>query len=124
MQLRDMRFARIDGTEVVVEVKSEREAKLAIKELRHKKKELSLLKRRMTKQETRARRTVERAEEADARERRRRGLFATLSRVSRAFRKREKLPDLGAIQRDLDQADEILHNLDSCIIQLEGRLLR
>lgn len=119
-----MRFARIDGTEVVVEVKSEREAKLAIKELRHKKKELSLLKRRMTKQEMRARRTVERAEEADARERRRRGLFATLSRVSRAFRNREKLPDLDAIQRDLDQADEILHNLDSCIIQLEGRLLR
>lgn len=124
MQLREMRFARIDGTEVIVEVKSEQQAKLAIKELRHKKKELSLLKRRIGKQEHRARRTIERAEEADARERRRRGLFATLRRVSRVFRKRENLPDIDAIQRDLEKTDEILHNIESCIIQLEGRLLR
>ncbi|WP_295558633.1 hypothetical protein [uncultured Hyphomicrobium sp.] len=123
MQLREMRYARIDGTEVLVEVKSEQEAKSAIKELKHKKKELALLKRRIAKQEIRARRTVERAEEAAEREARRRGLFATLRRVSRAFRKREDLPDLDAIQRDLEKTDEILHNIDSCIIQLEGRLL-
>jgi hypothetical protein len=118
-----MRFARIDGTEVLVEVKSETEAKAAIKELKHKKKELALLKRRISKQELRARRTIERADEAAAREARKRGLFATLRRVSRAFGKREELPDLSAIERDLEKADEILHNIDSCIIQLEGRLL-
>lgn len=123
MQLREMRFARIDGTEVLVEVKSEKEARTAIKELRHKKKELALLKRRIARQELRARRTIDRAEEAPAREARRRGLFATLRRVSRAFRRRDPLPDLDAIQRDLDKTDEILHNIDSCIIQLEGRLL-
>jgi hypothetical protein len=123
MQLREMRFARIDGTEVLVEVKSEKEARTAIKELRHKKKELALLKRRIARQELRARRTIDRAEEAAAREARRRGLFATLRRVSRAFRRRDPLPDLDAIQRDLDKTDEILHNIDSCIIQLEGRLL-
>jgi hypothetical protein len=124
MQLREMRFARIDGTEVMVEVKSDAEAKTAIKELRHKKKELALLKRRIAKQELRARRTIERAEEAAEREARRRGLFATLRRVSRAFTKKDTLPDLDAIQRDIEKTDEILHNIESCIIQLEGRLLR
>jgi hypothetical protein len=123
MQLREMRFARIDGTEVLVEVKSEQEAKSAIKELRHKKKELALLKRRIVKQEVRARRTIERAEEAADREARKRGLFATLRRVSRVFRKGDALPDLDSIQGEIEKTDEILHNIDSCIIQLEGRLL-
>lgn len=123
MQLREMRFARIDGTEVLVEVKSEQEAKSAIKELRHKKKELALLKRRIVKQEARARRTIERAEEAAEHEARKRGLFATLRRVSRVFRKGEALPDLDSIQGEIEKTDEILHNIDSCIIQLEGRLL-
>jgi hypothetical protein len=123
MQLREMRFARIDGTEVLVEVKSATEAKAAIKELRHKKKELALLKRRIARQEVRARRTVERAEETALRESRRRGLFATLRRVSRVFRKRAPLPDLAAIERDLENTDEIIHNIESCIVQLEGRLL-
>ncbi|MGE0024911.1 MAG: hypothetical protein AB7S70_14915 [Hyphomicrobium sp.] len=123
MQLREMHYAKIDGTEVQVEVKSAAEAKAAIKELRHKKKELALLKRRIAKQEQRARRTIERAEDEAEREARRRGLFATLRRVSRAFGKRAELPDLEAIQRDLEKTDEILHNIESCIIQLEGRLL-
>jgi uncharacterized protein YPO0396 len=123
MQLREMRFAKIDGTEVMVAVRSELEAKAAIKELRHKKKELALLKRRLAKQETRARRTVERAEEQAEREARRRGVLATLRRVSRAFTKPPPLPDLDAIGRDIEKTDEILHNIESCIIQLEGRLL-
>lgn len=123
MQLRQMRYARIDGTEVLVEVTSEKEARAAIKELKHKKKELVLLKRRLAKQEQTARRVVERAEAADQREARQRGLFATLRRVSRVFKKRKALPDPETFRRDLDQADEILHNIDSCVIQLEGRLL-
>jgi hypothetical protein len=123
MQLREMRFARIDGTEVLVEVKSEREARAAIKELRHKKKEVALLKRRIARQELRARRTIERAEEEAARAARRRGLFAALRRISGAFSKREALPDLDAIRQDIEKTDEILHNIESCIIQLEGRLL-
>jgi len=123
MKLRDMRFARIDGTEVLVEVKSAAEAKAAIKELRHKKKEIALLKRRIAKQEAGARRIIERTEAAAAREARRRGLFATLRKVSRVFTKREALPDVDAIRRELEKTDEILHNIESCIVQLEGRLL-
>jgi hypothetical protein len=123
MQLREMRYARIDGTEVAVEVKSAAEAKQAIRELKHKKKEIALLKRRIVKQQTVAKRAVERAEERAEREARRRGVFATLRRVSRVFRKAPALPDLDAIERDIEHTDEILHNIDSCIIQLEGRLL-
>ncbi len=123
MQPREMRFARIDGTEVLVEVKSATEAKVAIKELRHKKKELMLLKRRITSQELRARRTVARAEDAARREARRRGLFAALRRISRVFTRKKALPDLNGIRRDLEKTEEILHNIESCIIQLEGRLL-
>ena len=48
MQLRDMQFAKITGTEVTVKVSSAAEAKSAIKELRHKKKEVGLLKRPST----------------------------------------------------------------------------
>lgn len=123
MQLREMRFARIEGTDVRVEVKSAAEARSAIKELKHKKKELALLKRRIARQELTARRKIERAEEAAARQARRRGLFATLRRVSRVFKKGDTLPDIDALRGELDKTDEILHNLDSCIIQLEGRLL-
>lgn len=123
MQLREMRYARIEGTEVRVEVKSPTEAKAAIKELKHKKKEIALLKKRMVRQQQQARRAVERAEEAAEREARRRGLIATLRRVSRVFKSKDEVPDVSAIERDLDQTDEILHNIESCIIQLEGRLL-
>ena len=123
MQLRDMRYAKIEGTEVVVDVKSPVEAKAAIKELKHKKKEIALLKKRMLRQQQTARRTIERAEEAREREARRRGLMATLRRVSRVFRSNNPLPDVDAISREVDNTDEILHNIESCIIQLEGRLL-
>ncbi len=123
MQVREMRFARIDGTEVLVEVKSAAEAKAAIKELRHKKKELALLKRRIAAEEVRARRAAARDEAAAKREARQRGLLAALKRISRAFGRKKSLPDVDRLRRDVEKTEEILHNIESCIIQLEGRLL-
>lgn len=123
MQLRDMRYAKIEGTEVLVEVHSSADAKAAIKELKHKKKEIALLKRRMAKQQSIAKRAIERAEAAAERDAKKRGLFQVLKRVSRVFKEKPPAPDLDAITRDIDNADEILHNIESCIIQLEGRLL-
>ncbi len=123
MHLREMRFARIEGTEVMVQVHSAAEARSAIRELRHKKKELNVLRRRMK----RAQQTAARAHERHAREAaaaaRRKGLVATLRRISRAFRSSKPEADLQALERDLEQTDEILHNIDSCIVQLEGKLL-
>jgi hypothetical protein len=123
MQLREMRFAKIEATEVIVSVNSAAEAKAAIKELRHKKKEITLLKRRMQKEQARAKRAVTREERERARVASRRGLVGTLRRVSNAFRSNKPERDLAAIEREIETTDEILHNLDSCIIQIEGKLL-
>jgi hypothetical protein len=50
-------------------------------------------------------------------------VLAALKRVSRVFRAKAPQRDLEAIGRDLEHTDEILHNIDSCIIQIEGKLL-
>lgn len=123
MQLREMRFAKIEGTEVMVSVQSAAEAKSAIKELRHKKKEIGLLKKRMQKEHSAARRAIDRDEREHARLARQRGVISSLKRVSRIFRSNKPERDLDVIQHDLDRTDEILHNIESCIIQLEGKLL-
>ncbi len=88
MQLREMRFATITGTEVTVKVGSAGDAKAAIKELRHKKKD-----------------------------------FAALGRLSSVFGSDDHAEDVERLEKDLIHMEEILHNIDSCIIQLEGRLL-
>ena len=51
MQLAPMRYTRIDGTAVAVSVKSATEAKAAVKELRHKKRELKFLRAALVRQE-------------------------------------------------------------------------
>lgn len=123
MQLREMRFATIVGTEVTVKVNSAAEAKTAIKELRHKKKEVALLKRRVAAELKRARAAEAKAEKAAARSRRQKGFFAALGRLSSAFSDDDHSEDVDRLEKDLVHTEEILHNIDSCIIQLEGKLL-
>lgn len=126
MQLIEMRFAKIVGTEVMVEVNSAVEAKAAIKELRHKKKELAILKKRLTKEHQASRAAFARAERAQAREAKAKGLVASVRRVGRMFSGPDPVDarDPVAIAADVRQMDEIAHNIDSCIVQLEGRLLK
>jgi hypothetical protein len=123
MQLREMRYAAIAGTEVTVKVNSAAEAKTAIKELRHKKKEVALLKRRVAAELKRARALEAKAEKAAARNRRQTGFFAALGRLSSAFSGDDHSEDVERLEKDLLHTEEILHNIDSCIIQLEGKLL-
>ncbi len=123
MQLREMRYATITGTEVKVKVGSATEAKAAIKELRHKKKEVALLKRRVASELKRARTAEAKAEKAAARTRRSGGFMATLARLSSVFSDDDHAEDVERLEKDLQHTEEILHNIDSCIIQLEGRLL-
>jgi multidrug efflux pump subunit AcrA (membrane-fusion protein) len=118
-----MRYARIEGTEVMVQVHSAAEAKAAIKELKHKKKELQLIRKRMLREQRSARSELDKVERAHSRNSRRGGLTGLVSRISRSVKSREPLGDLATIEADLSRAEEILHNIDSCIIQLEGRLL-
>lgn len=123
MQLREMRYARIEGTEVLVQVNSPTEAKAAIKELRHRKKELGLLKRRMLREQKLARADLEKVERKHARAAKRGGLRGMVARVGHVLASREPVRELAAVEADLKQTEEILHNIDSCIIQIEGRLL-
>jgi hypothetical protein len=123
MQLRDMQFAKIAGTEVTVKVNSAVEAKSAIKELRHKKKEVGLLKRRVAAELKRARAAEAKAERVASRTRRQSGFFAALGRLSSAFSSDDHSGDVERLEKDLVHTEEILHNIESCIIQLEGKLL-
>jgi hypothetical protein len=123
MQLTPMRFTTIEGTEVTVKVNSPKEAKSAIKELRHRKKEVGLHRRALLRMQRAALKERARLERATGQRTRRRGLLGSLARVASLFRSDKPLHDLGAIEHELHLADETLHNLDLCIVQIEGKLL-
>jgi hypothetical protein len=129
MQLAPMRYTKIDGTAVAVSVRSAAEAKAAVKELRHKKRELKFLRgalaRRLRALRPKPARRGSRAERSL--------LGLTLSgigwlaaglveaaTVPRAER-RARNPD--EIEREIHAIDETLHNIEGCILQLQGKLL-
>ena len=60
---------------------------------------------------------------AAAQRSRRRGLIATIARVTSLFRSDKPLHDLEGIEQELHLVDETLHNIDICIVQIEGKLL-
>jgi hypothetical protein len=132
MQLAPMRYTRIDGTAVAVSVKSATEAKAAVKELRHKKRELKFLRAALVRQE----RTLR----PKAGGSRRRGAKKQPSGLSRTvvdglggligglFDHTAALRDSGGrslagIEREIRRLDETLHNIEGCILQLQGKLL-
>ena len=126
MQLIEMRYAKIEGTEVKVQVNSSAEAKDAIKELKHKKKEIALIKKRLLKEERAARAAHDRADREANRITKAKGFIASMRRVGRFFSKPPpvgtRAPDL--VTADIRVMDDIAHNIDSCIVQLEGKLLK
>lgn len=124
MKLTPMRFTTIEGTEVTVQVNSPADAKRAIKELRHRKKEVGLHRRALQRQQKAALKWQLRAERETAERSRRRGVIASMSRIASLFRKqRPLLHDLDAIEQELLMTDEVLHNIDECILQIEGKLI-
>jgi two-component sensor histidine kinase len=120
MHLTPMRFTTIEGTEVTVKVNSPKEARSAIKELRHRKKEVGLHRRALLRLQKRALKERQRLERAAQARARRRGF---LSAVTSLFRRNRPIHDADAIEHELHLVDETLHNLDVCIVQIEGKLL-
>jgi hypothetical protein len=119
-----MRFTTIEGTEVTVKVNSPQEAKSAIKELRHRKKEIGLHRRALLRLERAAQKERARRERHESTEaRRRRSLLASLARAAGFMRANKPRYDLDAIESELHQLDDTLHNIDVCIVQIEGKLL-
>jgi len=124
MHLRPMQYAKIEGTEVMVQVNTPVEAKAAIKELRHRKKELGLLKKRLVRQQRDAKAAVDRKEAAQTRKIKRGGLTAIATRISRVLGGDSHETDLATIENDLRNLEHVTHNIESCILQIEGRLLK
>jgi hypothetical protein len=118
-----MRFTTIEGTEVTVKVNSPKEAKSAIRELRHRKKEVGLHRRALLRLQKIALKERARLERAADQRARRRGLLATIAKATSLFRSDKPLHDIDAIEQELHLVDETLHNLDVCIVQIEGKLL-
>ena len=128
MQLAPMRYTKIEGTAVVVSVTSAVEAKAALKELRHKKRELKFLRGALLRREKAARSKL--ASGSKPRRSLLRGFFAglgwiiawlfELATVARAERRARDPAEIG---RELQRIDETLHNIEGCILQLQGKML-
>jgi hypothetical protein len=128
MQLAPMRFVKIDGTAVSVTVTSAEEAKAAVKELRHKKRELKFLRGALAKKQR-----AGRAQRAKAGKSSKTGLQTFLEDmrwglsaiVEQGAQKTEpaKPPTLAEIEAEVRRLDETVHNIDGCILQLQGKLL-
>lgn len=123
MKLSEARFVSIVGTEVHANPASSAEARMALKELKQKKKEFALRRRALLAHAKAARVAAERAERP-AKKRRSDSLVAVIGRLFRKVKARAPKRELAAIEADIHTTDEILFNLDSCAVQIEGRLLR
>jgi hypothetical protein len=128
MQLAPLRFTKIEGTAVSVHVTSAEEAKAAVKELRHRKRELKFLRGALMKRKKAAR--AKRAKKGKAPKTgvqtflddMRWGLSAMLEQGKSS--EATKKPTLTEIEAEVRRIDEVIHNIGGCILQLEGKLLR
>lgn len=129
MQLAPMRYAKIEGTAVAVSVRSAAEAKAAVKELRHKKREFKFLRAALARR-LRAARPKQGARRSRAETSVLSqglaglgSLLAGLVEVATVPRAERRASNPAEIERELHQLDETLHNIEGCILQLQGRLL-
>jgi hypothetical protein len=131
MQLAPMRYTKIDGTAVAVSVTSATEAKAAVKELRHKKSELKFLRKDLVRQQR-----ALRPKDGGKRQRAKQpsgGLSGTMIHglgglIGGLFDHAAGAQSGGArnlsdIEREIRRLDETLHNIEGCILQLQGKLL-
>jgi hypothetical protein len=121
------RFTKIEGTAVAVTVKSAEEAKAALKELRHKKRELRFLRSALVRQQRAARPQKGKGKRSmsgfqifsdDLR-----WAFWTLIMRRGAGKQASRRLSPAEIEAELRKTNEILHNIDGCILQVEGKLL-
>jgi hypothetical protein len=130
MQLAPMRYTKIDGTAVAVSVKSATEAKAAVKELRHKKSELKFGRKELVRRQRALR-------PKGGGKRGRKGKASTMSRAvdglggligglfdhATPASAGQRAREAAAIERELRRIDDTLHNIEGCILQLQGKLL-
>jgi hypothetical protein len=130
MQLAPMRYTRIDGTAVSVSVTSAADAKAALKELRHKKRELKFLRSALARRQKAARGMEKAASSRKSRHSLMRRFFGGLWRfvawlieLATVTKEERRARSPVEMERELHRIDETLHNIDGCILQLEGKIL-
>lgn len=127
MELAPTRFVKIEGTEVSVRVTSSAEAKVALKELNHKKKELNHLKRLLLRRQ----KTLLRREDRGQRRTswvwtivdRRKKLVQAITAVIDVFTSKRVPSDAAQVADHLRRIDEIMQGIESCKLQVEGKLI-
>lgn len=122
MRLSPSRHISILGTEVRAEVKNAADGKTALKEIKQKKNEFALKRRALVYQQKKAKAAAEKAE-GPVSERRRTGVFAAFRRLVGKVQSRAPRRSLADLETQIQDIDEILFNLDSCKVQIEGKLL-
>ena len=122
MRLSPSRYISIMGTEVHAAVNTAAEAKAAIKEIKQKKNEFGLKKRALAYQQKKAKEAADRAEGSPA-QRRKTGVLAAVRRLFGKVQARAPKRSLAELDSQIHDIDEILFNLDSCKVQIEGKLL-
>jgi hypothetical protein len=130
MQLAPMRYTKIDGTAVAVSVTSAVEAKAALKELRHKQRELkflrSALRRRLKSARPPAQANGKRKPAVSRLRWFGRGIwwtFASLFEMATVAKAERRARDPAEMERELHRIEETLHNIEGCVLQLQGKLL-
>jgi hypothetical protein len=127
MQLAPLRFTKIEGTAVSVHVTSAEEAKTAVKELRQRKRELKFLRGGLAKQKKAAQAKRPRKAKAP-----KSGFEMFVDDMRWGFGamfeqgtpQAQKKPTLAEIEKEMRALDQVIHNIDGCILQLQGKLLR
>jgi hypothetical protein len=123
MHLAATHFTKIEGTQVSVHVKSAEEGRAALKELRHKKREISHVRKMLQRQQKEARERHSAASDSHKRAKKMGGLVGVLVRAAHKLRLRKPARALADIDKDLENLGTLSHNIDSCILQIEGKLL-
>src|SRR5262245_19443901 len=128
MQLAPMRYTKIEGTAVAVTVTSADEAKAALKELRHKQRELKFLRGALRRRLKAARPAVEPRRKPAVSWLRRlgRGLWwivTSLFEVATVPKSERRARDPAEMEKELQRIDETLHNIEGCVLQLQGKLI-
>lgn len=123
MRLTPTRYISIMGTEVHAAVTTSAEGKTALKEIKQKKNEFGLKRRALVYQQKKAKEAAERAEGTPA-QRRKTGMVATLRRLFGKVQARAPKRSLADLDAQIHDVDEILFNLDSCKVQIEGKLMQ
>lgn len=128
MELAATRFVKIEGTRVTVAVDSADEARLAIKELRHKKKELAHIRRGLVRQRKAAEAIAARGRQ---RGRKAQGIWSRigagismLMASPYAYGNARQIMTIPDIEKDCARVEELQLSVDTCLLQIEGKLLR